>query len=56
MEVTLRYVRHEEVEHYLRAGWVVTHDLADCYHGQFSVLMVGPLTAASAPRACAISR
>ena len=40
MEVVLRFVRHHEIERYLREGWIVTNDLADCYHGQFAVLMV----------------
>jgi hypothetical protein len=53
-EVVLRYVRHEDVEHYSSEGWTITHDLADCYHGHFGVLMVRPdsqdaLTAMTAP-------
>jgi hypothetical protein len=39
---TFRYVRHEDVEAYLQAGWVIAADLADCYHGQFAVLMMRP--------------
>jgi hypothetical protein len=30
-EVTLRYVRHHDVDRYLRAGWMITHGLMDCY-------------------------
>ena len=35
----LRYVPHHEIDRYLQEGWVVTNDLADCYHGEFAVLM-----------------
>ena len=50
----LRYVPHHEIERYLHAGWTITHDLSDCCHGQYSVLMVRPddqdaLTATIAP-------
>ena len=30
IEVTLRYVRHHDIERYLRAGWMITHDMSDC--------------------------
>jgi hypothetical protein len=38
----LRYVPHHEIGRYLREGWTVTNDLADCYHGEFAVLTVRP--------------
>jgi hypothetical protein len=41
-KVTLRYVRHEDVERYLHEGWTITHDLQDCCHGQYAVLMLWP--------------
>jgi hypothetical protein len=41
-EVTLRFVRHDDVERYLRAGWMITNDLADSCHGEFAVLMLQP--------------
>jgi hypothetical protein len=40
MEVTLRFVPHQDVDRYLRDGWTVTNDFSDCYHGEFAVLMV----------------
>jgi hypothetical protein len=43
MKITLRFVPHQDVDRYLGEGWVITHDLADCYHGEFAVLMMkGP--------------
>jgi hypothetical protein len=41
----LRYVPHHEIDRYLQKGWVATNDLADCYHGEFAVLMLCPHTA-----------
>jgi hypothetical protein len=41
-EVVLRFVRHEDIDRFLQAGWTVTHDLQDCHHGAYSVLMVRP--------------
>jgi hypothetical protein len=37
-----RYVRHEDAEAYLQAGWEIAADLSDCYHGEFAVLMRWP--------------
>jgi hypothetical protein len=37
-----RYVRHDDVECYLHAGWEIAADLADCYHGEFGVLILRP--------------
>jgi hypothetical protein len=41
-ESVFRYVLHEDVEAYQHAGWVIAADLADCYHGEFGVLMLRP--------------
>jgi hypothetical protein len=35
-----RYVQHSQIEAYRAQGWTVAHDLADCRHGAFSVLMI----------------
>jgi hypothetical protein len=48
MEVTLRFVPHQDVDRYLRDGWMISHDLNDCYHGQFAVLMVRPCDSSDA--------
>jgi hypothetical protein len=37
-----RYVRHDDVGCYLQAGWEIAADLADCYHGEFGMLMMRP--------------
>jgi hypothetical protein len=42
VEATFRYVLHDDVEAYLHAGWEIAADLADCYHGEFGVLMLWP--------------
>ncbi len=38
----LAYVRHTQIDGYLREGWMVLDTFADCYHGQFAVLMGWP--------------
>ncbi len=34
-----RYVRHHLVNDYACLGWCIAHDLQDCCHGRYSVLM-----------------
>jgi hypothetical protein len=38
----LRFVRFGRAVDYLRLGWMVTTSLADCYHGDYAVLMEWP--------------
>lgn len=35
-----RYVRLGDVGTWLAKGWTIDDDMADCHHGQWSVLMI----------------
>ena len=42
MTGTFHYVRHDQVEAKLKAGWTIASDLAGTHHGHWSVLMRAP--------------
>ena len=35
-------VRISEIIHWLARGWIIEHDLGDCGHGAWSILMKAP--------------
>lgn len=39
-EATLQYVPHDQVDDFIRRGWVVRDRLADTHHGRYAVLMI----------------
>lgn len=34
-----QYVPHDQIQKFLADGWEVAHDLQDCHHGVYAVLM-----------------
>jgi hypothetical protein len=46
----LRYIRHENKDHWERQGWVATDALVGTPHGLWAVLMVWPQDQESPPQ------
>jgi hypothetical protein len=42
MTRTFQLVPHDKIPEFKEKGWTITDDLADCHHGNHSVLMAAP--------------